>query len=403
MSRPFVRLLPLLLLLAACSASPPYPDEVDTYNRPDVDFPLVANELRLIETVAGWARAAGREPPELDAGLTLTCRSLAWWLESQGSGLIGELSNADVQDEMVRFGVSDSAVRTQLVSTFLLSSMEKDVGESLHQDLASGLYTHYGVSVVRGKFPPLYHIALLFSRRPVELDPFPKQAETSHRLPLSGRLVGGLRDPNIYIGTPKGQVYELPFNLAPDGRFSNRIMFNDGPGVYRLEVSGVGSAGPEIVALMPVNVGDFEPETRRDNWPTADSPATARTLVFNQINRERQALGLAPLVRDKALEKVAQGHADEMKELGYAAHRSPTTGMVVDRVNAAGIKWQRVTENVALNQSALAGHASLMESPAHRLNVTDPQVDRLGVGVAFSDDGHGHRLVYLVENYLALR
>ena len=142
MSRPFVRLLPLLLLLAACSASPPYPDEVDTYNRPDVDFPLVANELRLIETVAGWARAAGREPPELDAGLTLTCRSLAWWLESQGSGLIGELSNADVQDEMVRFGVSDSAVRTQLVSTFLLSSMEKDVGESLHQDLASGLYTH---------------------------------------------------------------------------------------------------------------------------------------------------------------------------------------------------------------------------------------------------------------------
>jgi len=256
---------------------------------------------------------------------------------------------------------------------------------------------------VRGKFPPVHHVALLFSRRPVELDPFPKQAELSERLPLSGRLVGGLRHPKIYIGTPRDTVHELPFNLAADGRFTNHILFHDGPGTYRLEISGVGSAGPEIVALMPVTVGNFEPEQRRNDWPLADSPATARTLVFNRINRERQDAGLAPLMRDQALEKVAQGHADEMRRLGYAAHRSPNTGMVVDRVNAVGIKWQRVTENVAVNQSALAGHASLMESPAHKLNVMDSQVNRIGVGVSFSDDGHGHRLVYLVENYLALR
>ena len=152
---------------------------------------------------------------------------------------------------------------------------------------------------------------------------------------------------------------------------------------------------------MPVRVGDVPRREVSEDYPIAATEDEARMWSFAHLNQARKDAGVPALEYDRNLAHIAQAHAEEMRQLNYAAHRSPTTGMVTDRANKAGIKWRRIGENVALNQSALAAHVSLLESPAHRANIVDPHFTHVGIGVSFGDDGHGHRLVYLVENYMA--
>jgi uncharacterized protein YkwD len=379
------------------------PPEAQQFNQYTQPVKLAAAELQLTALVSQWAREVQHEPPALDAGLTYACRSLALRMKMQGGRQVGAISNAEIQTELVRFGVADSAVRTQMVAGTFASSIGDEMRGTIREELARGRYTHFGVGVARALFPPVTYAALVLSRRPIAIDPFPKWIATGERVALSGRLLEGLNKPTVYVNPPSGHVYEALLDVAPDGAFHTTIFFGYGAGLHRIEVSGVGSSGPEIAALMPVQVGNTEPAAEATPVAPENSEDEARQLVFAQINRERVEAGLSPVQVSPALERVAQSHAEEMRRMGYVAHRSPTTGMASDRATAAGIRWSRITENVAVNQSALSAHAGLMDSPAHRTNVLDGAVRFIGIGVAFSDRGSGQRAVFLVENYVSLQ
>lgn len=396
----FVLLLPAVF---ACHQQPPRPAEAVSFNQQQHDFSFAKDELRLADLIDQWAADVGAEPPHLDGSLILACRSLAYRVKKSGPDTVDRMTNPQIQAELIRFGVSDSAIRTQLVATPRLSELDATIGKSLRQELADGRYTHYGVSAVRSLMPPVIYVALVLSRRPVSLDPFPKWAAIGDRIELTGALTSGLNKPKIYLSPPSGKVYELLYNVGAGDAFRSTVFFNHGAGVYRIEVSADGEHGPEIVALMPVEVGEVEPTPVVADLPAARDEDEARKLVYATINRERKRAGLPALEWHATLAKVAQQHAEDMRRMRYAAHRSPTTGMVSDRATAAGLNWRRIAENVALNQTALSAHAGLMESPAHRVNVVDENVDLIGIGVAFADDGHGHRLVYLVENFMSLQ
>jgi len=401
--------LPTLLALAAmalatafgCPArtTPEVPESI-IFNSPVVGFGYSREELELRTMVARWAADTQRAVPELDPGLTVTCRRIARQLKEAGGESMSTFTNAVIQQELTRAGVSDAAIRTQMATVSGLGDLDRLLKDSIQKELGEGRYTHFGVGVARQLLPPGYFAMMIFSRRPIALDPFPTEAAVGDRIELSGILLGGLQNPRGYVARPSGVVREVLLDIGPTGAFRTHIFFDEGPGIYRVELSGESSFGPEIVALMPVKVGDVEREEVAEDYPIAASESEARMWVFAHVNQARKDAGAPPLEYDKSLESVAQSHAEEMRRLNYAAHRSPTTGMVTDRANAAGIKWRRIGENVALNQSALAAHVSLLESPAHRANVMDPEFTRIGIGVAFGDDGHGHRLVYLVENYM---
>ncbi|MHA1569900.1 MAG: CAP domain-containing protein [Alphaproteobacteria bacterium] len=395
--------LVVVLALAACSSEPPIPADAESFNQAEQIADFLPQEIELAELVAKWARTVFREPPVIDARLTYTCRSLALRLATEGAQAVTEITNVEIQDEMIRFGVSESAIRTQMVAALTFDKLEESIGQSAREELSQGRYTHFGVGVVRRWLPPMLYAAIIFSRRPVAIDPFPKRVEMGDRIELSGVLLEGLNKPTIYLSPPSGKVYELLIDAAADGSFRTKVFFGYGSGLYRLEVSGIGSGGPEIVALMPVLVGDAEHPPAVDPGPPAANEEEARQRVLAQINRERAENNLPPLRVHQMLETVAQTHAEEMRELRYAMHRSPTTGLVSDRATMAGLRWRRVSENVAVNQTAMAAHIGLMNSPAHRANVLDDQVDLIGIGVAFADNGHGHRAVYLVENFMSLQ
>lgn len=107
--------------------------------------------------------------------------------------------------------------------------------------------------------------------------------------------------------------------------------------------------------------------------------AEAARRVFELLNRARVEAGLEPLAWSDALARVAEAHAMEMYTMGYFAHRSPVTGGPADRVEAAGIPYLVVGENLALATSPEAAHEGLMESPGHRENILRPQFRRVGI------------------------
>lgn len=398
------RWLPLVVitLLFGCSPPPPPLPEAALFNR-IATTEYSRQEVKLAEIVAKWARSVNREPPTIDANLTHVCRNLARQASQKGAQSIAKFTNSEIQAELVHFGVSDSAIRTQMAAFFSFATLDNSIGAQVRDELSRGRYTHFGLGVVQGWLPPMLYATLLLTRRPVALDPFPKRVQVGERVLLSGILLEGLKEPAIYYSSPSGQVHKVLIHAATDGSFRSHIFFGHGPGLYRLEVSGVGSGGPEIAALMPILAGDAEyPPPAKPGQPVA-TIEEARQLIFARINRERRQQGFAPLETHLILQSVAQSHAEEMQQLRYALHNSPTTGMVSDRVTAVGLNWRRVGENVAINQTALAAHTGLMNSPAHRANVLDKEVNLVGIGVAISDNGHGQRAVYLVENFLSMQ
>jgi uncharacterized membrane protein required for colicin V production len=109
--------------------------------------------------------------------------------------------------------------------------------------------------------------------------------------------------------------------------------------------------------------------------------AAAATGVFELLNRARVDAGVDPLAWSPALSMVAGGHAAEMYLEGYFSHRSPVTGTVADRLDAAGVTYLVAGENLALAATTTEVHDGLMGSPGHRENILRPEFRRVGVAV----------------------
>jgi uncharacterized protein YkwD/uncharacterized membrane protein required for colicin V production len=103
--------------------------------------------------------------------------------------------------------------------------------------------------------------------------------------------------------------------------------------------------------------------------------------ILELVNLERREAGLRPLTWNQRLADVGHGHANEMYIHGYFAHESPITGSVVERVDAVGVKYRLVGENLALAATAEIAHEGLMESPGHRENVLRADFREVGIAV----------------------
>ena len=122
---------------------------------------------------------------------------------------------------------------------------------------------------------------------------------------------------------------------------------------------------------------------RVDIPPTAepellDSEGSSREL-FDKLNVVRFEEGVPVLSWSGALAEVAGGHAREMYEEGYFSHVSPTTGSVDARLEAVGIPFRVVGENLALSPTVDSVHEGLLASPSHRATMLDPRFRRVGI------------------------
>lgn len=129
-----------------------------------------------------------------------------------------------------------------------------------------------------------------------------------------------------------------------------------------------------------------------DDYTTHSLTAQEEKLL-NFVNSDRVSRGLAPLVHDPALSRVARIKAEDMYRGNYFAHESPTYGSMRQMLTRFGVSFRGAGENIARHATVEKAQAALLSSEGHRRNILSPNWERLGVGVCLDANG----FVYAVQ------
>ncbi len=109
-------------------------------------------------------------------------------------------------------------------------------------------------------------------------------------------------------------------------------------------------------------------------------PAAAEQL-FALANRSRAEAGADPLKWDRALAEAAMRHCQRMAQAGPISHRYSGEADLTERAAAAGAHFGLIEENIAADDYASQIHEGWLNSPGHRRNLLNPDVDRVGIAV----------------------
>ncbi len=130
-------------------------------------------------------------------------------------------------------------------------------------------------------------------------------------------------------------------------------------------------------------------------------------LMYELVNRDRddpantpETSGrAAPLRWNDRLAAVARAHSLDMLNQGYFAHEDPQGRSVATRVEAAGLEWQAVGENIAIYGSVARAEAAFMNEPRfsknHRANILNPDFSEVGIGIVPGPDGR----LYITQDF----
>lgn len=111
-----------------------------------------------------------------------------------------------------------------------------------------------------------------------------------------------------------------------------------------------------------------------------DNTGLSRVL-FEYANKERTARGLAELKWDDSLAAAALRHAQRMAEKNALSHQFPDEADPATRARQAGALLSKMAENVGLASSINVIHENWMNSPGHRANILDGELDSVGIAV----------------------
>lgn len=103
--------------------------------------------------------------------------------------------------------------------------------------------------------------------------------------------------------------------------------------------------------------------------------------MIQLVNQARAQAGLQALIVDSALTQTARLKSQDMVNLNYFAHQSPTYGSPFDMMSQFGITFQSAGENIACNQTVDAAHQALMNSQGHRDNILNVSFTHIGIGI----------------------
>lgn len=103
--------------------------------------------------------------------------------------------------------------------------------------------------------------------------------------------------------------------------------------------------------------------------------------LLQLANRERAAHGLSALQWSAPLAGAAHQHAVRMAQRNRLPHQLPGEAGLAERASQSGARFSSIAENVAVGPSAESIHQQWMNSPPHRANLLDPQLDSVGIAV----------------------
>jgi uncharacterized protein YkwD len=120
---------------------------------------------------------------------------------------------------------------------------------------------------------------------------------------------------------------------------------------------------------------------RASSAPAGRPSNSAEQMLYDAVNRERASLGLQQLQWDIALANAARLHTSLLAANDALSHRFSGEADLQTRLRTAGANFRLVAENVAQAPNVESLHIAWMNSPPHRANILDPQVNSIGIAI----------------------
>lgn len=138
---------------------------------------------------------------------------------------------------------------------------------------------------------------------------------------------------------------------------------------------------PEPVLETPEPI----PPQKARRGPIVGAQGNFSQLIYAEVNDIRQSYGLRPLQWNANVANVARRHSRNMADNNFFSHADPQGNTALERLLNAGVRFNLVAENLALNENvpdpvALAIEGWL-DSPGYRQNMLRAEVTHTGVGV----------------------
>ncbi|MHB1483799.1 MAG: CAP domain-containing protein [Saccharofermentanales bacterium] len=162
--------------------------------------------------------------------------------------------------------------------------------------------------------------------------------------------------------------------------------------------------------IRPTAIPTVKPTARPTARPTSKPKPTLtvtpssgnvfadfQAQVVSLVNKERTSRGLTQLSVSNKLNSIATIKSNEMVDLKYFDHTSPTYGSPFDMLKQFGISYRTAGENIACGQTTPKQVMDCwMDSEGHRANILNPDFKQLGVGIAKNTTG----IYYWVEMFI---
>lgn len=125
--------------------------------------------------------------------------------------------------------------------------------------------------------------------------------------------------------------------------------------------------------------------------------------LLSLTNRDRMSNEAKPLVRNPLLDKSALDKCNDMVARNYWDHQTPDGKEPWTFIDAEGIKYHKVGENLAAGSvNAHTTENAWLASPGHRANLLDPEFTEVGFGVCYSPayvGTNGYSALIVVEHF----
>lgn len=140
--------------------------------------------------------------------------------------------------------------------------------------------------------------------------------------------------------------------------------------------------------------------------------ATADERFFVRlVNNTRKEMGLDPLTIAKPLNEAADGHTQWMLDTGNFSHSGEDGSSASERIREAGfpmdveswgtrenLGYIEVTGGADLRDEIRQMHQNLLDSPSHRKNILDPDLEYIGIGLEVGRYD-GHTVLMATQNF----
>ncbi len=132
--------------------------------------------------------------------------------------------------------------------------------------------------------------------------------------------------------------------------------------------------------------------------------------MLDLVNEERTSRGLDPLELEQNLNEASEDHSSWMLDADVFSHTGTGDSDAGERMEEAGFDFSGSyawAENIAYrsvsgpdqyDETVVLLHEALMDSPGHRANILNPELDYLGVGIEVGEF-NGFEAMMVTQNF----